>query len=321
MSILKTISARKLLATKLGSTKWAIPGLIPEGVTLLAGKPKLGKSWIALDLAVAVASGGRALGKIRVDRGRVLLLALEDSDKRIRSRLKLLGRPVNNRLEIAYSLERLDLGGLKTLDQWIRTHQNVRLVIIDTLGRVRPPISNRAAMYLEDTRIGSQLQKLATRHRISILVIHHTRKAGAMDVFDQVSGSTGLTGSVDTIAVLARSRNSSEATLSLTGRDIQEQELTLRFHSSCATWKLAGEAKFTRLSKERKSILRILRKSSIPLLPKQIAEATGLSSQSVRHLVLRLQKEGHVGNNEDHKYFITKDIHTVHTIHSENEYV
>jgi hypothetical protein len=144
------------------------------------------------------------------------------------------------------------------------------------------------------------------RHHISILVLHHTRKAPAIDIFDQISGSTGLTGSADTIAVLQRSRSSSEAILSLTGRDIEEQELALRFYPKCGTWKLVGDAKITGLSKQRKAIIQVLRKSSAPMLPRKIAKKAELSRGSVRHLVRKLLQAGILDKVGDHKYTLAK---------------
>src|SRR5437588_8318399 len=132
-------SAADLVAREFREPKWAIPQIVAEGLTLLAGKPKTGKSWAALDFAVAVAGGYNALGNIECEQGDVLLLALEDNDRRLHQRLKavLQGQPAPAALHIATQWHRADDGGLDDLQAWLSDHPKARLVLIDTLQMIR----------------------------------------------------------------------------------------------------------------------------------------------------------------------------------------
>src|SRR5437868_7248875 len=132
-------SAADLVARQFAEPKWAVPGIVAEGLTILAGKPKTGKSWAALDFAVAVAGGYAALGNIECQQGDVLLLALEDSLRRLNQRVKavLQGQPAPAALQIATEWRRADAGGLLDLQKWLTDHPNARLVIIDTLQKIR----------------------------------------------------------------------------------------------------------------------------------------------------------------------------------------
>jgi RecA-family ATPase len=118
---------------------WIVPEILPEGLTILAGKPKLGKSWLALDMALAVAAGGAVLGR-ECEAGPVLYLALEDNQRRLQRRLSLIEPylPWPSNLELTTRWPRLDQGGQKAIRDWITTHENAKLVIVDTLAVVRP---------------------------------------------------------------------------------------------------------------------------------------------------------------------------------------
>ncbi len=128
-----TFTAADLMREELPSVRWAVPGILPEGLSLLAGKPKLGKSWLALGLAVAKASGGVALGKIPVDRGEVLYLALEDNRRRLQGRLRkvLDGDPPPEGLHIATEWARVDEGGAEDLDDWLAVHPDAASELIE----------------------------------------------------------------------------------------------------------------------------------------------------------------------------------------------
>src|SRR5262249_3528333 len=142
-------TAAELVAAEFPEPRWAVPGIIPEGASLLAGGPKLGKSWLMLNLAIAVASGGRALGRIRVDKGDVLYLPLEDTARRLRDRLiAILGNePPPDGLTLELECPRLPDGGADHIEAWIAEHPAARLIIIDVLVRVRGKVSERANAY------------------------------------------------------------------------------------------------------------------------------------------------------------------------------
>ena len=204
----ETFTAAELMAEKLPPVRWVVPGFLPEGVTLLAGKRKPEKSWLALGLALAVASGGAALGTRPVESGEVLYLALEDNRRRLQKRLaKLLGGDAApGGLHIATQWPRMDEGGAEALDGWIEARGDLLLVVVDILKRVRPRTSPNRSVYEADYEALQAMQGLAGEHGVGVLVVHHARKDGASDPVDEISGSTGLSGGADSILVLKRDR-------------------------------------------------------------------------------------------------------------------
>jgi RecA-family ATPase len=247
---LKTFTVVELMAEELPEVKWVVPGILPEGVTLLAGKPKLGKSWLALGLAIAVATGGAALGNKQVEAGDVLYMALEDNRRRLRKRFgKLLSGDGPHRLYIAIECPRMDKGGAKALEEWLEEHPDARLVVVDILKRVRPRAPASRSVYEADYEALEAMQRLAGEYGVSILVVHHLRKLDADDPLDEVSGSTGLSGGADGVLVLKRDRGRADAFLHVTGREIEEEaELALRWDSGLASWTLMGDAEEYRVS-------------------------------------------------------------------------
>ena len=128
-------------------------------------------------------------------------------------------------------------------------------MVIDTLARVRPRRRPGADLYEEDAALGAQLQALAIKHSVALVMVHHVRKALADDFLDTVSGSTGLTGVADAVLVLTRQRGEADAVLHVTGRDIEEASHALQFDPQRGLWSLLGSAEVYALTKERQTIL------------------------------------------------------------------
>jgi len=288
------INAAELVAMEFPEPKWAIPGLIPEGLSLLAGKAKLGKSWLCLAMGLAVASGGVALGSIPVDEGDVLYLALEDSARRLQDRLQRLLKDAEapTRFDIARTWDRLDNGGLDQIGAWLVGHKDARLVIIDTLQRVRPSKKGgQRNLYVDDYEDLTPLKALADDHNVAIVVVHHLRKTDSDDPLDLVSGSTGLTAAADTIAVLRRQRSRADAELFITGRDLEETELAMRVDIDAGGWVLLGDAADYRRTEERQAVLELLEDlDSITAL--DVATSLGISIDNARHRLSRMTKAG-----------------------------
>jgi hypothetical protein len=286
LSALELLSAPELLNLDLPPLRWAVDEVLPEGLTMLVGKPKIGKSWAVLGLAVAVALGGRALGHIAVEQGEVLYLALEDGKRRLKTRLQaMLGTeaPAPG-LTLATRWRRLDQGGLALLDRWLDAHPQARLVIVDTFVRVRGAASRRTQLYQEDYDALAGLHELASRRGVAILVVHHSRKMTGDDVLDEISGTTGLAAAVDTVLVLKRERGRADATLFLTGRDLeQEREVALKWDPRISGWALLGDAAEYRQSQERTDVIRVLR--SGPASPKDVSEQLDKNYSAVKKLM------------------------------------
>jgi hypothetical protein len=286
--------------------KWAVKGLIPEGVTFIAGPPKLGKSIFALNLAVAVSSeGGKALSYFDVETGSVLYLALEDGPRRIQERLrKLTGGRISEKLEVVTGWPRINQGGLEAIEAWIERHSDARLLIVDTLKMLRPLATGRDRnVYDADYEAIQPLTKIAAQ-RVALGIVHHTRKAIADDPLATVSGSYGLTGAADGVLVLSRRRGRSDAALNVIGRDVEEQELALEFKPDLCLWAALGNAqdlkreseakKEPKRSNERQEVLDLLFQSGQPLAPGNIATLLDKPAATVRTLLFKMKNAGEI---------------------------
>lgn len=273
----------------------AIPDLLPVGLTVLAGPPKLGKSFMVLNIACALPSAGKAFSRFDVKGGECLYLALEDSQRRIQNRmLTQLGDYEEWPSELPDFIHSAPLCGAgleDALTSWLRTHPKAKLIVIDTYAKVRPPRQKGADPYLEDYRIAARLQQLALAHGIAILLVHHTKKQEEQDFLSSVSGTHGLTGAADCVWVLKRKRGEFEGVLSVTGRDIEERDLAMKIIDG--DWLCMGDATEVKRSESRKKILDVLAKKS-SLTPLEIATATQLNRGTVRRLLTKLLNEAAV---------------------------
>lgn len=293
-----------LLATDFPEPRYAVPGILPEGLTTLAGAPKLGKSWLALNIATAVASGGYALGKIAVARGPVHYLALEDPPRTLKERLSALlrGDQPPSALDFDTEWPRVDEGGVDVLRERYRNSNPPRALIVDVFARLRPHISERADRYAADYQTVEPFKALADDFGMAVVVVHHTRKQTADDYLESVSGTNGLAGAADTIMVLRRSRGQADAELAVTGRDIPEQSLALRFDPATGAWTLLGDSAEWHLSLSRKEIVDLLRSVGKPMKPKAIADALGRKQDAVRQAVIRMANDNQLETNGDGAY-------------------
>lgn len=234
----KTFRLDELLQQDLPETKWAVEGIVPEGLSILGGRPKAGKSLVALDIGIAVSLGRPIFGAASVAQGEALYLDLEGGEKRMQTRAKailddggVIAQP--RLLHYLFKWKSFDKGGYEELDAWLAGHGNCRLVIIDTWAKVRPVPQRHGNVYLDDYQATANLKELADKHRVAILLVTHTSKArsgpgGDVDYVDAIMGSTGITGAADAILVLDRNRKTNEAVLHITGRDVMSCEIPLR---------------------------------------------------------------------------------------------
>lgn len=296
------IDAETLLGMDFPPVQYVVPGYVPEGLTILAGRPKLGKSWMALGFAIAVATGGDALGE-ECEAGDALYLALEDNQRRLQDRLAMVlppprSRPNMARLTLRTKNAKIGAGLIESLDAWRTKAANPRLIIIDTLSMVRPPKKSNQDSYAADYDAISPLQQYAGEHRLALIVVHHVRKAEAEDPLEAVSGTNGLTGAADTILVLNRATDGPK--LYGRGRDIEELEKALRFDRG--VWAVLGDADDVKRSEQQRKILDALTDATGILTPAEIAKETGIPGTSVRHMLGRLVKDGKAEKNAHGQY-------------------
>ncbi len=272
-----------------------LPGVIPEGATLLVSRPKLGKSWFVLDIAIATAAGRFTLGDLKPSPGAVLYLALEDGKRRLQRRITKLLPTFSGkwpeRLKIATEWQRADQGGLDDIAAWIVSTPDVRLVIVDTLAQFRRVPNGRTPPYADDYAAISGLQKLASKYNIGIVIVHHDRKADADDVFDTVSGTLGLTGAADTILIMKRQAGA--VGLYVRGRDIEEVEKALQFNKTTCRWTILGEAAEVFRSEERGRIVAALEEAGEALSVTEIMAAARIKSRGAADMLLgRMVRDG-----------------------------
>jgi hypothetical protein len=243
-------------------------------------------------LAVAISTGGKAFGNLEVEEGDVLYLALEDNERRLKKRLdKLCPSMVPPRLDVAFECPPIDKGGIKAIREWVAEKDNPRLIIVDVFSRVRVKTLENETLYQSDYRALQPLKALADQKGLAIIVVHHTRKMRADDLFDMVSGSTGFTGAADTTLVL--SKDSQGVTLYGRGRDIEEIDTAMYFDKETCMWRLLGAASEVRRSDQRTLILDVLAEATEAMFPRTIATATGLPDVSVRQLLLKMARGSH----------------------------
>ena len=244
----ETITAKDLLNLEIPPIKWAVEGVIAEGLTILAGKPKMGKSILAMNLCVSVAMGGKALAYAECKTGGVLYLALEDVKRRLQSRLntmmipeQLNGEAMPENLHFATEWPRMGAGGIKQLREKIESIPDIKMVVIDTLKMFRPTDSEKKKVYDADYDPISALKGVADEFNIAVVIIHHLRKSASEDVMDTLSGSFGLTGASDTNIVVERSTAAtSDAVLHVVGRDVEAAQLGMTFEPQTLSWNILG---------------------------------------------------------------------------------
>lgn len=232
---LETITAQELLDRPLEGTSWLIEGLLAVGLIVLAGTPKIGKSWFAALLGLCVSTGQPFLEHATAQ-AEVLYLCLEDTFPRIQQRLFRLTDGANDKLHFAVMADKLQSGLIGQLERFIAKHPDTKLVIVDTLQTVRSATNDNA--YAADYGDLGMLKRFADDRGLAVLLVHHTRKmSDSSNVFNMVSGSNGIMGSADETMILAKGNFfDGKATLSVTGRDVDLAEYKLAFHD--CRWEL-----------------------------------------------------------------------------------
>ena len=291
------VNAASLKDMKFAPIRYVIPGYIAEGCTLLAGAPKLGKSWMVLDMAIAKATGGTCLGSVQTPEPEsVLYLALEDNFRRLQSRmdrLMLVGTPWPERLTFATTWPRANEGGLDKIREWARGQDKPRLVVIDVLTAFRPPVSPKDNAYTADYNAVKVMTELAAELGVAIVIVHHTRKSrDQVDPFDRVSGTLGLSGAADSALIL--DRDGQGVTLYGRGRDIPEIETAMQFNRDACRWSVMGRAAEVHQSDARKTVTDVLLVTTEPMSPVTVAEATGMPRNNVKKLLFKMFTQGEV---------------------------
>ena len=237
MKKLITKSCEEIMTTLYKPIEFAVDELIAQGLYILAGSPKVGKSWLALQLCLAVAKGEKLFER-ETNGGTALYFCLEDGYERIQKRLYELTDEPSDKLFFSIMADSIGCGLEQEIEKFKSVNEDLRLVVIDTLQMVR---SETESTYSSDYAELLPLKSLTQQLGISIVLVHHLRKAADKDPFNMVSGSTGLNGCVDGLLVLMKAkRSANQAVLHCTGRDIEDTELLLTRQG--ARWTVTDES-------------------------------------------------------------------------------
>lgn len=293
--------------------EWTVEGIVPEGFGLLVAPPKAGKSWMVAGVGLACAAGGYALGKIVVKQRPVLYLALEDGHRRLQSRFRTLmeGAPLPAEMNVIISARSNEVPGM--IAEFLTLHSSRKpLVVLDTLGKVKPAKRAGEDAYSADYAIGSQLKALVDSVRgSSLLAVHHTRKAESADFVDAVSGTQGIAGSADFVLVLNRKRKDENAVLAVTGRDVPENEYALK--TADGKWTLDGmDLLDSAATVDRRKNAGALGDRSMdiyahvmavgPTTPKDIAEKFQMDNKVAGNYLTRLYESGRITRSKRGTY-------------------
>jgi hypothetical protein len=239
--VFTTIDGNSLMTQEYEPLQFSIEKILPHGVFIFAGSPKVGKSWLTLDMCRAISTGGK-LWEFNAILGDTLYLALEDKYNRLQGRLKQINADNQNisRLHLATASFGMNSGLFEQVHNFISKYPETNFIAIDTLERIRDSSRDRD-IYSCDYSDMSKLREITDKHKLTLLLVHHTRKMYDPDPLNTISGSTGLIGSVDGALVLAKDkRTGSKAKFTISNRDTESFCFELRFDSETCLWDFIG---------------------------------------------------------------------------------
>ena len=232
---LSTINGKHLMEKDVKPVRYIVDDLIPAGVLMLAGSPKIGKSWMSLWLCLSVANG-TDVWELKSHKCDVLYMALEDSESRLQTRLRKLNMPVPENIHFTLTSGDLDSGLLDQLDDFICNYPDTGLIVIDVFQKIRGSLKE-SSLYANDCKEMGLIKAFADKHNIAIILVHHAKKGFEMDPQDSISGTNGIAGTADTNLILKRhSRYESLAVFSISGRDVTAREMQLWLKDADCIW-------------------------------------------------------------------------------------
>ena len=276
---METMDAVSLMAMRFDRFHMPVVGMIVEGVTLLCGSSKIGKSWLVLSMCCAVANGNPFLGRA-TEQGKVLYLALEDSPRRLQSRMAKIGEKPTANLSFATQAKDIDGGLIEDLTNWVKSVDNPQMIVIDTFQKVRGATPARTNAYSADYAVMSKLKRFADSNHVAVVLVHHLNKMrDVADPYDKISGSTGLMGAADTTILVNRDRDSDDATVTFTGRDVCGDDLNIRITDG--RWQAVGPEVAAREAYEKNHIVRTCKK----LLMESFDETVKITTKDLQEAI------------------------------------
>jgi hypothetical protein len=319
----KGTTAAQLYHTEFVPLHWTVENILPEGAAVIAGKPKSRKSWVALGVAVACTMGEKVFGRLLTRPGRVLYLDLESNQRRMRGRLFSMVGHQMQRMENLHVFTDWPRGqeGIDALNGWMQTFPDTVLIVIDVLADFRRPRDPKEDPYTYDRETVKPINEWAERHRVTVLLIHHTRKMKADDVFDEISGSTGLPSAVATMWVLGRAPNGeNEMVLAMRGRDlINDEPLALEWDDYQNRFISVGSAADSNQSAERRALLKVMADDG-DWTPKALGAEMSRPVNNIKQLLRALLAEGLIEKTGHGKYArVPERDHDAHSDHDDHD--
>lgn len=250
MNKIQLIDAETLYYTPLEHPKMLIDGVLSDGLAIMAGDSKIGKSWMVLWLCLQISKGEPVWG-FPTRKTDVVYLALEDREWRVQQRMQELTEAPPENLHFGFSCGQLGSELESQIEAVLQDYPSTGLIFIDTLQMIRDNVSGKVNAYAQDYRDLSSLKKIADNHRVCIFLVHHTRKeCDGCNIFNDMTGSTGIIGVADTALILRKEdRFGDNATLCITGRDVEERKLKMQMRG--VRWEITEELNIDDLRKER----------------------------------------------------------------------
>jgi replicative DNA helicase len=279
-----------LLKKQFPPEDWFVDELITTGLTIISGSPKVGKSFMALQLAQALDFGGCFLEKFKTRKCDVLYCALEDTPKRIQKRLQKQGFTVFNgsRLET----KRRTVGSLRA---FLKANPNFRVVIVDTMQKMLQVEKGNG--YSDSVMATAPLKSIADDLDVAIIAITHNRKGCEIDMdhVESIIGSIGFAATADTAITMRRKRGESQANIKVTGRDVEDAAYTLSWNADICSWSVAERvAMKPALPEAQQAIIDLLESEARDFTTAEVVEATGKSAPATSNILKRLQEAGHI---------------------------
>lgn len=249
-----SFTCRELMSMQIEPTDWIIKDMLPTGLAFLCAKSKYRKSWMALQMCLAIAEG-RSFLEHQTIQYDTLYYALEDTKARLADRTAkmLKGKEPSDKVHFVLKADCIEKGLTEKITEELENYPNIKLVIIDTLQKVRGSMSRDDTLYGNEYKEMSKIKDYADKHKICIMFVHHLRKmSDENDIFNTMSGSTALMGAADTIFVISKKKRTDEdATLSMTGRDVEQKELVINFNNTEYMWEVEGTPEEMQSKRER----------------------------------------------------------------------
>ena len=293
-------TAAELMKLKFPEPKWLIDDLLPEGVTVLSGAPKIGKSWLSLQIALSISTSGRLFGSTSSTGKRVLLLALEDNSRRLQERIIKSTLPASDKFVLTTEWT-TGITGLKT---YLEQSLPFDLCIIDTFGVFLPGQDTKGRnAYDADVARMRQIHMLCKATGTSLLLIHHDKQGDDGDWANKMNGSSGIIGTADTLMRLSvQQRGEKKAKLQVTGRDVEDIELSLKLNEEVMHWQIDKNQDETPLTGLQKSVLDLVSEEPTSTKSSIIASKLNKEQSQISDILKKLKVKGYIYNPQYGEY-------------------